>query len=102
MSLAQIQIANTNTDVYTSTNNSAITSMVFCNTSVSAATITVYLIPNGSSAGNSTTIIKDLSIAAKDTYIFDTSKFILSVLDKITAVSGTNNVITATVSYVSI
>ena len=102
MAIAQIQIANTDTDVYTSTNDSAITTMVFCNTTVAAATLTEYLIPNGSASGDDTTIIKDLNIAAKDTYVFDTSKFILSNLDKVTAVSGTNNAITATISYVGI
>ena len=94
MSIAQIQIANMDTDVYTSTNASAITTMVFCNTTVAAATITVYIIPNGGASGDDTTIIKDLSIAAKDTYVFDTSKFILDNLDRNMIVSNfvaTNN-----------
>lgn len=102
MTIAQIQIANTDTDLYTSVDNSAITSMVFCNTTASTATVTIYIIPDGSTSGDSTTIIKDLSISAKDTYVFDTSKFILSDSDKVTAVSDTNNAITATISYVGI
>lgn len=102
MALAQVQIDSTDTDLYVSTNNSAVTTMVFCNTDVTASTLTVWVIPDGSSSGDSTAIIKDLSIAASDTYVFDTSKFILSNLDKITAVSNKSNVITATISYVGI
>lgn len=103
MTIAQAQISNVSaTSIYTSTNNTAITSMVFCNTTASAATLTVYLIPSGGSATDGTTIIKTLSVAGYDTYVFDTSKFILSNGDKVSAISGTLNAITATISYVSI
>ena len=103
MTIAQAQISNVSaTAIYTSTNNSAVTSMVFCNTTNGTVLLTVYLIPNGGSAGDSTTIIKSLSIIAYDTYVFDTSKFILSNGDKVSAISDTNNAVTASISYVGI
>jgi hypothetical protein len=103
MTIAQAQISNvSSTAVLTSSGNNAITSMVFCNTTAGSVTLTVYLVPSGGSAGDSTTIVKSLTIVANDTYVFDTSKFILSNGDALRAISDTNNAVTATVSYVSI
>lgn len=103
MTIAQAQISNAAaTAILTSSGSNAITSMVFCNTSAGTVTLTVYLIPSGGSASDSTTIVKSLNIIAYDTYVFDTSKFILSNGDVVSAISDTNNAVTATVSYVSI
>ena len=41
--------------------------MYFCNTSSSADDLTVYLIPSGAAASDTNTVLKDVSISAKDT-----------------------------------
>jgi len=102
MTIAQAQVANSTTDLYTSSGDSVVTSMIFCNTSGSDATLTVYVIPNGSSAGDSTTILKTVTVLTTDTYVFDTSRLLLSTSDKISAVSSVNNAITATITYMGV
>ena len=103
MTIAQAQISNASaTTILTASENVATTTMIFCNTTASAATLTVYVVPNGGSVDDTTTIIKTLSIIAYDTYVFDTSKLLLSNGDTVKAISNTNNAITATITYVSI
>ena len=46
--------------------------------------------------------VKDLSIAAADTYVMDTEKLILSNNDTIQASASTGSVIQATVSYIGV
>ena len=103
MTIAQTQISNlAATTILTATENVATTTMIFCNTSASAATLTVYVVPDGNTVDDANTIIKLLNITAYDTYVFDTSKLLLGLGDSIQAISNTNNVITATITYVGV
>ena len=78
------------TAVYTSSGNNAITSMIACNNSGSAITISVYAVPSGKSAyvNPETTIISNLSLPAGETLSLDQEKLVL----------GNNDVIAATAS----
>ena len=103
MTIAQAQISNASaTAILTAPGAVATTSIIFCNTTAATVTLTVYLVLNGESVGDTNTIIKTLSIIAYDTYIFDTSKLLLSTGDSIRAISNTNNAITATITYIGI
>jgi len=102
MAIAQGQIGTTSTTLYTSTNNTAITVIFFCNTTGSDATLSVNVVQSGGSAAATNQIIKDLTITGGDTYIMNAEKMVLGNADTIQAISGTSNAITASVSYVSI
>lgn len=103
MTIAQAQISNAAaTTILIATENVATTTMIFCNTSASTATLTVYIVPDGNTVDDGNTIIKTLSIIAYDTYVFDTSKILLDLGDSIQAISNTNNVITATITYIGV
>jgi hypothetical protein len=104
VSIAQATITNSTTTVFApTTGNPEVRSLVFCNIHASTAeTLTVYVVPSGSSAGDSTTIIKSLSVPAKRTLIwsFDEPLY-LDAGDKIQAVGTTGSLVTATANYVN-
>jgi hypothetical protein len=77
----------------------AVTCVVFCNTSVSTVTISVYAIPSGiGSVSSASQVIKDLTLPAGETFTFDTEKFVLSAGDRLHATCSANSAVTATVS----
>ena len=102
MAIGQGQVGTSSTTLYTSTNNTAITVIFFCNTTGSDATLSVNVVQSGGSAGATNQIIKDLTIPGGDTYIMNAEKMVLGNADTIQAISGTSNAITASISYVSI
>jgi hypothetical protein len=82
--------ASTNTSIYTSSGNNAITTIIVCNTSmVSAITLTLYAIANSGgavgSADPSNMIVQTLSIPAGETVSFDQEKMVLANNDSIVA-----------------
>lgn len=77
----------------------AVTCVVFCNTSASAVTLDLYAVPAAvATKSTATQIIKELSIPAKETFTFDTEKFVLSSADRLWAVTSASDALTATVS----
>lgn len=81
----------------------AVLSMVFCNTSSSQVTITVYTYPDGGTAGDGTTIVKDYAIDPNDSFIWTANeKFILGSLDKISGLASAGSAITVTVNGLGI
>jgi len=85
-----------------STGVTAITAMYFCNTSPSATTFSVYLVPAGTATPAPVNLIyNNVLLEAYDTYVIDMEKLMLGLGDTIQAVSQSNNAITASVSYMS-
>lgn len=77
----------------------AVTCIVFCNTSASAVTLDLYAVPSTvETKSTATQIIKELSIPAKETFTFDTEKFVLGSQDRLWAVCSAAGALTATVS----
>jgi hypothetical protein len=78
------------TAIYTSSGNNAITTMMACNNSGSAVTLTLYAVPNGKSAyvNPECTIVSQLSIPAGDTVSFDQEKMVLGNNDVISAIAS--------------
>ena len=69
--IASQQVANSTTTYYTATNvKTIIDKFTVCNPTAGAATITVYLVDSGGSAGDSETIISAKSVGAGETYTF--------------------------------
>jgi hypothetical protein len=63
------QIANATTTYYTSTGlRTRIDKLTVTNPTAGAATVTIYLVPSGGSAGDSTTISKTKSVASLETW----------------------------------
>jgi hypothetical protein len=102
MALANTAVAASNTDIYTSSGETCVVTMYFCNYSGVTRTLTLYAVPSGESADNTSIIVKDVEIIAADTYTLSTDRLILANGDKITAIADAGSAITATVSYASV
>jgi len=102
MALSQQLVGTSATTVYTSSGDSATTSIFLMNDNAASRTVQVYLVPNGGSASTTTQIIKDLAIDGADTYILQNEKIVLANGDTIQVTASDLNSIYATVSYVGI
>ena len=102
MALAQAVLTTGYTTQYTSSGDSAVTTIHLCNTSGGAIEFDLCIVPSGGSASDSTIAYKTVSIAATDSYVIDTEKFVLSNGDFIAAKDNTGSVTVITISYVSI
>ena len=102
MALANTAVAASNTDIYTSSGETCVVTMYFCNYSGVTRTLTLYAVPSGGSADNTSIIVKDVDIIAADTYTLSTDRLILANGEKITAIADAGSAITATVSYMAI
>lgn len=101
----RITAAVTPTTVFTAAGQQAITVMYICNTDTSqVANVSVYCIDNSTSsgAGEDNCIYSDLGILPGDTYVMDLEKLILDNGDMIDVESNAGNVITVTVSSISV
>jgi hypothetical protein len=97
--------ATTDTSIYTSSGNNAITTIIVCNTNTTPVTgnrtLTLYAVEHSGAAvgtpGTGNMIVQTLTIPAGDTISFDQEKMVLADFDSIVAnASGTG--LTATVS----
>jgi hypothetical protein len=102
MALSQSTLNGSVGTVYTSSGNTAITTMYLCNFSASDRTVTIYLVPNAGTAGTGNIIYKEVPIAAGDTYIIDTERLVLANGDSVQALASATTSITMTVSYVGV
>lgn len=86
-----------------STGTSAITTIHLCNFTANSETINVYVVPSGSTAGNSTVIYSNYTLTAYNTLVVYAEKFILgNIGDAIVANCANPNAVTATVSSIGI
>ena len=90
------------TTVYTSSGDSAITSMFFCNTDSTDIDITVYIVPNAQTLGDEHTIMKELTVNATDTFAFGSERILLGAGDPVQAFASTTNKISVVISYTGI
>jgi len=104
MAIVTTQVLTTNTTVYLSNKESAITIISFCNYSANDETITIHIVPNGSSPGVGNIFVKDITIVPGDTFIVyqGGEKLILSDGDLVNVIASTDNTITAIASYVTV
>ena len=104
--LAASPSANT---IYSSTGNTAITTLIFCNTNqfnagaptANTVTLTLHIVPNATSAGPGNMIVNQLPIPAGETFTFDTEKVILTQGDSVVAFASAAN-LSAVISYMSV
>jgi hypothetical protein len=88
--------------VYTSAGNTAISVIYICNTSESAATFNIFLVPFGESAASTNQIYFSVPLEAEDTFILDSEKIFLSDQDKIFMQSSVGSALRCTISFVQI
>lgn len=85
--------------IYTSTGNTVVATVYFCNISGTDVEINVYAVPTGGSAAATNQIYKNFLIATDDTYVMDTEKFIFGNGDFLAANSNVATSVTSTVTY---
>lgn len=104
MAIAVADVNNTMTTIYTSTNNTALTSITFTNTHSATVSIDIHVVPNGSTASNTNLIVKTLDIDTTDTYFLysGSEKLLLSNGDTIQAVANTASSINSVISHVTV
>lgn len=102
MALAQATLTTSYTTLYTSSGDSAVTTIHLCNTSGSAVAFDLCFVPSGGTASDTNIAYKSVTLNGTDTYIIDTEKLVLSNGDFIAAKDDTGSVTTVTLSYVSI
>ena len=102
MAISNNLINTTDTDLYVSSGNSAVTVTYLCNTHTADVTVQVNLIPSGDGVAAPNQIYKDLVIPAGDTYVLDSERLILATGDRLSARADINTVVAATVIYVGI
>jgi len=104
MAINNNTVGDTDTSLFLSVGESAITLMSFCNTSIADRTLSIHIVRNSQSASNSNIFIKDIVIPISDSYIAyqGGEKIILSDGDYISAITDSAGDITAIISYVVI
>lgn len=102
MALRNVQLGVAETTLYqaSASDTVAILGIYFCNLDTVSHTIRLYAYPNGSSASNTTTIVIDLNIPAKDSYQWTANdKLVLAPLDKLSGLADTASQVSATVNF---
>lgn len=102
MAIAQQTVGNTATTLYTSSGVTAITALYLMNDNSGTVVIQLHVVADGDTAVTANKIIKNLSIAAGDTYVVDTERLILDDGDTIQAVADTDAVVHSTISYIGV
>ena len=107
MAIQNTAIGTTNTTIYTSSGNNAITTVIVCNTAVFDAgsptsgqtSLYLYAVPSGTSPITATQlIVNGLPIPAGETVTFDQERMVLSNGDTLVAKSDSPENLVVTVS----
>lgn len=105
MAIYNTAIAATNTTLSSGSGDRAITTIIVCNTTAGALTLTMYAVQNvagaAGTAGTSNMIVNALSIPAGETMTFDQEKMVLTTGDTVVAI-GSSTGLSATVSVLSV
>jgi hypothetical protein len=104
MASARATIANTNTTVLSNSRAGIryeVASLVFCNIGASTEVLTVYVVPQGGSAGTSNAIVKSWNVNSSDTFPWAYGPIYLETGDSIVAIGTTGSLLTATAEYIS-
>ena len=84
MPIINTPLDNTPTEIYSSSGDTGISVVYFCNIG-GTQTFNVHLVPSGGSADQTNIIYYSVQVAAADTFVMDTEKLILGNGDKIVA-----------------
>jgi len=103
MSITTYSVTTATGNAYTSSGNTAITSLTLCNWSAGNVTANLFVVPSGGSAGTTNQMLYSLLINSGDTYQLYSAaeKIVLANGDSI-RVNASANSITAITSYTSV
>lgn len=102
MSITNANILATATTVYTSSGNTVVSTLHLCNQSGATTLVSLNLVPSGGTAAANNKVYANLNIAALDTYVIETERFILGNGDFISCTANTANSVIATTTYTGI
>jgi hypothetical protein len=104
MAIQTVNVSNSATTVYTSTNNTAITYLALTNATAAAVEVDINIIPSGDSLGNINLVAKTLVIAATDSYQLYAGgeKLLLENGDTVQVTANAASGVNAVTSYTSI
>ena len=102
MAISQQALGTSATTLHISSGVTAITAIYLMNDNASTVVVQLHVVKNGDVAATSNKIIKDLSIAAGDTYVVDTERLVLDNDDQIQASASVDAVVYSTISYVGV
>lgn len=110
MAIVNTTIGSTDTTIYTSSGNNAITTIIVCNTSAfnpssptaNTSLLYMYAVPNGGTAGLANIIVNGLPVPAGETVSFDQEKMVLANGDFIVAKTDSASNLVATVSTLAV
>lgn len=105
MAILNTRLTDTSpTTVFQSSGQQVISVMYFCNTSNNTVSLNVFAVNNDDSTGASedNIIYQNLELTGYETYVVSTEKLVLDNLDEIEIEANVANVVTITVSYVSV
>lgn len=102
MAIAQATVTTATATLFTSSGTNAITAIYLMNDHSSTVTVQLHVVTDGDTIGNSNKIIKNLQIAAGDTFVIDTERLVLSNDDKIQATADVDSVCYSTISHVGV
>jgi len=74
----------------------------FCNYSAAAVTLQVYVLTAAGSAVDANSIMRDLVLQPKETFVLNVEKFLLGVNCSVVAKASTGSSVVATASYIAI
>jgi hypothetical protein len=103
MAVTNAVLSTVATAIYTSSGQSVVQLLYFCNTSGSLKTANLFIVPSGAvTANNNNIVYSNYAITSSDTLVVATEKIILSNGDALYANASASNSITATVGYISL
>ena len=103
MAITNFQVGTSVTAAYTASAETAVTVIYITNKTDGDGTVDVYVTPTGVSASVNHLVYSQLTIKARDTYILDTEKMILSTNDKIyIETPDSSGLIVATISTIGL
>jgi hypothetical protein len=80
----------------------AITVMMFCNLNTTIEYIDIWVVASGDSAIDTNKVVNQVPLDPNDTFTFSTERLVLDPGDRIWAAVTTPNMVSVTVSYVTI
>lgn len=102
MAINNTSLTTTAESIYTSSGDSAITTIHLCNYSAVPVQANIYAVPSSGNADNSTVIYANVTVTAYNTLIIYQEKFILGSGDALYANVSSIDSVTATVSSIGI
>ena len=94
------QLTTAGTNIYTPTSGvtAIVKQILLCNTTTTAKTVSIYILPTSASVGDAFAIFKDVSLDGKETLILNTSIVLTnSAGDRLHMLASVNTSVTATV-----